>query len=262
MVESKQVPINQQSILKCIIIDDERENLDLMEYMLNHSGHMVQIINKIQDANTALEVLKNTQVDLVFLDIRMPGMSGFEILEKVGLWDFHVVFATAYDQFAIQALRLSAFDYLLKPINQEALDKVLNRLTQKIQEDDKKLNNLAFEKISNLTKSKSRKKLLPSTYDYINLDMNEVLYFEADSISSWAHLKNGKKLFINLQLKQLEDELIYIDFYRIHKSYLINLNEVVKVSKKDGITVTMADDAEIPLSRMKKSEFFERIQRL
>jgi len=253
---------DHNSTIKCILIDDEKENLDLMEYMLLNSGHKIQIQEKLNDPILAIDVLANTNTDLVFLDIQMPNCSGFDVLNKLTSWDFHLVFATAYDQFAIQALRLGAFDYLLKPINQDALNKLLNRLVKKINYEDQKLNNFVFEKFSSIQKIKSRKKLLPGAQDLINVDLDNVLYFEADGIFSWAFLKNGVKLFISLQLKQLEDDLQFIDYFRIHKSYLINLNEVVKVSRKDGITVVMSDDKEIPVSRLKKAEFFEKVQNL
>jgi two-component system, LytTR family, response regulator len=241
--------------LRCILVDDEKDNLELLEYHIGECGMNVQVIQKIQNARMAYEILKTTDVDLIFLDIQMPEMTGFQILEKLEVWDFHVVFVTAFDQFAIQALRLSAFDYLLKPVMQDDLNKVIQRLISKRHYDEQRLAEFANDHIKKLESKQMRKRLFHGTTDYIYLELDDIVYFEAHNTMAKTYLKSGDSIYISSPLKTLEEELRNMNFYRLHKSFIINMNEISRLSRKEGLTVIMSNGGAIPISRGKKDEF-------
>jgi two-component system LytT family response regulator len=247
--------------LKCIIIDDERDNIELLELMLINSQFSLEIIDKISDSNEALDILKKTDADLVFLDIKMPGMNGFEILENLEVWNFNVVFTTAYDHFAIQALRLNAFDYLLKPIEENELEKVIVRLKNKMQFELESQRSLLNNENRDFVKIKKNKIFLDGITDVVHLDLDSVIYFEADGIMSRAIMKDDTKIFLNEPIKKIEEEVRYRQFFRVHRSFLINITEISKISKKEGNYLIMSDNKQVPIAKARKSEFIEYLRR-
>lgn len=261
-VHERNIQNSDKTPLSCIIVDDEKDNLDLLEYLISQSGFDIQVMHKIQCAKEALEILKIADTDIVFMDIKMPELSGFDVLSRLEKWHFFLVFVTAYDNFAIQALRAGAFDYLLKPVIQDDLNSLLKRYVNDQVYTGKK-NEADGQIKSNITSIHYKsKKLYPGINDYFFLDLNQVVCFEADSSMTIAVLKSGERIYLKIQLKQLEADLIDLGFYRIHKSFLINLMEISKITKKEGLTVVMSNNTQIPVSRVLKNEFMDRINSL
>jgi two-component system LytT family response regulator len=247
--------------MKAILIDDERDALEMLEWIIKKHCPELEIIAMCDSALDGLEKIRSLKPELVFLDIEMPQLNGFDLLERLGKYNFEVIFTTAYNQFAIKALKICALDYLLKPIDGDELKTAVQKaLTRK-----SKVSSEQLEMLMNYfkpEKPKVRRVALTASDHLVFVDTNDILYCESDSNYTTFFLVKGEKVMISKTLKDVEEILEGADFFRIHASFLINMKHVSKFTRGDGGYVVMSNNQQITVSRKKKDEFFEMFSRL
>ncbi len=229
-------------MLNAIIVDDEQKSITSLKWDLKNFKNLLEIDQTFTDPYQAIEYLNQNKVDLLFLDIEMPAMDGFEFLDHFEERDFEVVFVTAYDQYAIKAIKANAFDYILKPADKSELEEVVKRMNHKIQKDN--INEHIDEKIQVAT-DKNIKLVNP----------NSIIYCKSDGNYCHIQFKDDSALFISKKLKYMEKKLEGFQFMRVHNSYIVNLNSIKEINKKDSLLI-LIDDSLIPISRSKKDKLF------
>lgn len=247
--------------MKVILIDDERDALEMLEWIIRKHATELDIVAMCESSLEGLKKIQELKPDLVFLDIEMPQLNGFDMLERLGKYNFEVIFTTAYNQFAIKALKICALDYLLKPIDADelkaAVQKALTRKTKASSEQLEMLMNYFKPE-----KPKTRRIALTASDHLIFVDTNDIIYCESDSNYTTFFLAKGDKVIVSKTLKDVEEILEGADFFRIHASFLINLKHVSKFTRGDGGYVVMTNNQHITVSRKKKDEFFEMFSKL
>lgn len=248
---------NHFQMYKTIIIDDEPDSLSNLEFLIQKYCPALDIIARCNTPAEGFENIISLKPDLVFLDVEMPNMTGFELLEKVKAHPFTVIFTTAYHQYAIKAIRYSALDYLVKPIDPKELVPAVDRYLQIKNNPNGIHSNLdqfqfLLDRISQ--KESSLKKIaIPNMEGFKLIDIDDISYCEADDNYTHIHLKNKHKITASRTLKDIQNLLTdYTHFFRIHNSYLINLHEVNQYIKGEGGHVVMNDGAQLGVSRNKK----------
>lgn len=247
-------------MIKCVIIDDETNCLEMMEWLLKTYTLSIQIAAMCNSAEKGIEAIYTHRPDVVFLDIEMPRMNGFDMLEKFDKLFFDVVFTTAYDKFAIKAFKYSALNYLLKPVDPDDLKETIRRIEEKKTIPSSEQLQLLFQSVTQRKATPSRIAL--TTGDgMIFVTTQEILYCEAESNYTSVMLSGGKKMVVSKVLKDIDEALSGPDFYRIHNSFLINLNHIKKFVRGDGGYVVMDNDVAISISRSRRQEFMEMFAR-
>lgn len=247
-------------MIKTIIVDDEYNASEFLEKLLKRyfpsKFYVCKTCENIDDAVIAIEEF---QPELVFLDIQMPNKNGFELFKEIKTVNFEVIFTTAHQEFAIEAIRRSALDYLLKPINYLDLMGALNRFEEKTKK--KYLKNQLDILFQNMDAGDTaHKKIAISTeYGYEFLKFNSIIYLEAQSNYTQIYLTDNSKLITAKTLKYFEETLPNNLFFRTHKTFLINLNFVKRFSKIDDFTVELITGQKLPVSLRKKDEFITQV---
>ncbi len=244
------------SNITAVLVDDEEKCLHMLEWELNQYCPNVQIVAKCTSSKDGLLAIQQNNPDVVFLDIEMPYMNGFEMLERLPNPSFEVVFTTAYDQFAVRAFKLSAIDYLLKPIVTEDLKNAVEKIKKKksLGADQKQLE-ILFSEINRGNKPlKVSRIALPTMEGLIFLQIDQIVYCKSDGSYTKVFLQDDKSLLISRTLKELEDMLSNQLFFRVHNSFLINLNCIRKYVKSDGGYLIMSNGDRAKVSRSKKDE--------
>jgi two-component system LytT family response regulator len=245
--------------IKAIIVDDELNARSLLRNFIEDHCPEIEIIADAEDVKSAVKIINKNQVDLVFLDVEMPNENGFALFDYFNKPTFETIFCTAYSQYAIKAFEVSAVDYILKPIGisklKEAVEKVVLKRALNLPQT-----NIGILK-ENLQENKIKKIGVHIGDGIVFMDLNDILYFEADGSYTTIHHKNGKDLAVK-KIKHFED-LLSSDtrFFRIHRSYFVNITLIKKYSKKDGLSVSYDDKILLPISREKKEEFEEFMQK-
>ena len=240
-----------------VIIDDEKNIAFNLELMINEFCDDINIIGIANGFNEGIELINRTKPNIVFLDINMPYGSGFDVIEKTNFKNFHVIFITAHDDYAIKAFKTNAIAYLLKPIDIEDLVKAINKAKEII---DIKLNVDILKKIvlsnnSHNDSSTKRKLILPVNDGLEFYDPNDIIMIKAEGSYSVINLISGNKVTVSKNSSELEDLLDNTKFFRTHKSFIINLDHIKKYNKTEGGSVQMTDGSFADLSRRKKDEF-------
>jgi two-component system, LytTR family, response regulator len=249
------------SEIKAIIIDDELHARTILSKLLNFSFPEIKIVGEGEDLPKAIELIYKEKPDLVFLDIEMPNYSGLQINDFLGTKrNFDIIFVTAYNQFAINAIKISAFDYLLKPIQEEELAISINRFKEKF-ETSKNLNTIdKLEILNENLKSTHPKKLIIQNHQGIYyFELETIFYLEASGMYTIVHSKEGQ-FVASKPLKDFES-LLSSNFFRIHRSYIVNCDYITKYSNKEGSAITINNGTSLPLSRSKKEEFLQFTKR-
>ena len=244
--------------LKAILIDDELPSLQNLEQKIIEFCPDINIIASTQKPEDAIQLIEHHHPDVIFLDIEMPRMNGFKMLEEIKEKDFDIVFTTAYNLYAIDAVRISAFDYLVKPVAVKDLQNCVARLFKdQSKQTPEKLDVLR----QNLSDSRSQNdKITISTNEGVEfIEINQIMRIESSSNYSKIYFKNGKSLLVTKLLKDFEEILLPYRFYRIHNSHLINLSYIKKYIRGDGGQVIMQNDEVIDVARRKKEEFLKLI---
>jgi two-component system, LytTR family, response regulator len=234
--------------IRAIIVEDEAVSRDILRTYLSKYCPNVTLVGEASNINDAYELIQKNELELVFLDVEMPFGNAFDLLEKVEDRRFETVFVTAYDHYAIEALNNDASYYLLKPISIDELIKAMNIVTEIKEKENELQNKVLSPKIS----STSGKITIPQQDGFEVLDVNDIVFCKADDNYTEIHLANSKKL-VSKTLKYFEEALLPYDFARIHKSYLVNINSVVKYKKGKGGSVIVSSGKEILVSSSKKA---------
>jgi len=246
-------------MIQAIIIDDEKKCISLLEKMLKKQFPDIQIAATASQPEDGIKLIRQLEPDLVFIDIEMPRKNGFEVLEATKDIAYDIIFTTAYNQYAIKAIRFSALDYLLKPIDETELIQAVQRFKAKHQSASRQQQiDLLFSNLRSLTKPYS-KLSVTTTEGVIFINIPDILFCEATGSYTTLYLKNNDKLVTSKTLKDFEELLEAHSFYRTHHSYIINLNEIKRYIKGDGGSVLMSNAAELPVSKRKKDEFLKKL---
>jgi len=239
-------------MIKAILIDDEVHCLDTLSMLIADFCPDVEVMEQCRSAKQGLEAVAKYQPAIIFLDIEMPVMNGFEFLEQLKEVNFAIIFTTSYDQYAIKAIRFSALDYLLKPID----PKELVAAVHKVQTQKKLPAPEQFEMLMNQVQHKENgfTRIAIPTFDGFELiPAADLIRCEADDNYTHLFLKNGTKITACRTLKEMEEQLQdFHHFVRVHHSYLVNLNEVTKYVRGEGGYLVMSDDSTVNVSRSRK----------
>ena len=244
--------------LKAILVDDEKDSREILSNYLKKYCAKVDLLAQCKNIQEAESAIGEHQPDLVFLDIEMPFGTGFDLLENLQEINFETVFVTAYDNYAIQALNMSAAYYILKPIDIDELIKSVDRIYEERRKDKDSSHIKVLLENFKQGENKPRKILLPTFEGFEIVSLDQIIYCEADDNFTKIHLKGlSKPLLISKTLKYFEDLLPSDYFVRIHRSSLINTNYVIRYTKGKGGYVTMENQIELEVSPKKKPQFLE-----
>ncbi len=245
-------------MIKAIIIDDENQNADSLRMDIQTHCPYVQVAAVCYSAKEGIMAIKREKPDLVFLDIEMPWMNGFEMLEVIGDIDFNIIFTTAHDQFAAKAFRLSAVDYLLKPIAAADLRDAIKKVEQKMEQQNGQahIENL----LENIKQPAARQKIaLPYKDGYEFVEVSNIIYCQAEGAYTKVFLENKKYILVSKTLGDIEELLPHDIFQRIHHSTVINLNDVTHFVKADGGYIKMRTGEDLVVSKSRKEAVMERL---
>ena len=241
-----------------ILIDDELPSLENLQHKILEFCPDLEIVAATQKPEIALKLIAQHQPDIIFLDIEMPRMNGFRLLEEIEVKDFEVVFTTAYNYYAIDAVRISAFDYLVKPISVNDLQNTVARLFKKAAQNPKQKTEILSQNISRVQLQND--KITISTIDGVEFyEIKSIIRIESSSNYSKVFFIDGKNILVTKLLKEFEEILSSYRFFRIHNSHLVNLNYIKKYIRGDGGQVILENDEVIDVSRRKKEEFLKLI---
>jgi two-component system LytT family response regulator len=247
-------------MIKAIVIDDENRTRDLIVKMINSFGFEIEAIAGGDNVKNGIESIEREKPDLVFLDIQMPDGTGFDLLKSVKNKDFEVVFITAHEEFAIKAIKFSALDYILKPIDQSELKAAVEKAIRTV--DDRK-EEVQFEALQQNINPTQKRRLVLKTQESVHVvDLENIIRCEADRNYTSFFLTGGKKILVSRTLKEYETLLIGHNFLRVQQSHLVNLDYVDRYDKGNGGSVVMKDGSEVPLSPAKRDVFFKILENL
>lgn len=246
--------------IRTIIIDDEWNNQQTLKLLLDDIPE-VRILGMAADATAARQLVAQTDPQLVFLDINLPGEDGFRFLASVPDRNFEVVFVTAYNDYGIRALKVSAVDYLLKPIAFEELQTAVDKVSKILAVRDHSSQNLRVENlIRNAAQPQEMKIALPHLGGLSFVALQDISYLEADSNYTFVHRTDGSRLVVSRTLKDFEEILDEKGFMRVHKSAIVNLRYVQEYSSQDGGLIRMLQGGSVTLSRRLLDDFHRRMR--
>ncbi len=236
-------------MLQSIIVEDEKTSRDILRNYLKKYCPNVQVLGEAENIDEALVLIRKNELDLVFLDVEMPYGNAFDLLDKVGDINFETVFVTAYNQYAIDALNQHAAYYLLKPISIDELIKAVDFVNQ-IKTKEKQFSNTILKPT---TDSINEKLAVPMQSGFEVIDTENILYCQADDNYTNIFLSDGKKILVSKTLGFFEKQLVDKGFFRIHKSYLINLSTIKSYHKGKGGTIVLNNGKSLPVASSKKA---------
>jgi len=249
-------------MIKAIIIEDEKMSRETLRRLLEKYCPTVEVVAEADGYRKGMEEIRKHHPDCIFLDIQMPDGSGFRLLEELEIVDFDIIFTTAFDQFAIKAIKYSALDYLLKPIIPQELMEAIARVEKKKAERIKKKLLDDLPENANVPDEKSQKIVL-STSEMIHvISVDDIVRCESDNYYTYFYFVDGRKLLVSKTLKENEELLSQHNFIRPHKSHLVNVRYIKSYIRQDGGYILMTDDTRIPVSRRKKDKIMEIILNL
>lgn len=244
--------------IRAVIIDDEAGNRENLRLMLARHCPQVIVLAEAASAGEGINFIQACKPDLVFLDIEMPHRSGFDLLEDLAAIDFEVIFVTAFDQYAIRAIKFCALDYLLKPIDIEELIQAVDRVEQQLAKD-RQNENLRIFMQNRLQPTQVKKIALPTADQVDFVAVDEIIRCQGESNYTHIFLSDGRSILVSRTLKEYEQLLTEYNFLRVHQSHLVNVAEVRSYVKRDGGYILMSDGAEVSVSRQKKEQVLQRL---
>jgi len=243
--------------IKAIIVDDEDHCIDILKYELK-TFEEIEIIGTCDDGREAITMIRKLKPDLVFLDIDMPYVNGFDVIRAIDEINFTVIFVTAFDQYALKAFRYSALDYLLKPVEKselaEAIEKVKKSNNHTIQQTQV---DLLLNAIKDPQTSYS-KILLPAQDGLEFVALDEIIRAKADSNYTHVYLESGRRLIISKPLKQIEKLIDDSRFFRTHQSHLVHLDKIKRYARGDGGYLVMKDESIVHVARGMREKLLKR----
>jgi len=253
--------INQvRPMKKILIIDDENRTRQLIAKMIESFGLDVETIPEGENVQSGIEAIKKHNPDIVFLDIQMPDGTGFDVLDAIPNKTFEVIFITAHEEFAIKAIKFSALDYLLKPVDatelKTALEKALITLNKRPESSQ-------FDALQKNIQPSEKRRLVLKTQESVHVvELDQIIRCEADRNYTSFFLLDNKRILVSKTLKEYETLLSAHNFLRIQQSHLVNIDYVDRYDKKNGGAVVMKDGSEVPLSPAKRDLFFKRLENI
>ncbi|MGB0429395.1 MAG: LytR/AlgR family response regulator transcription factor [Bacteroidia bacterium] len=247
-------------MMRAVIIDDELRSRESLDILVKENCKNVEVVALAESVETGVAAIKEHNPDLIFLDIEMQDGTGFDLLEKSANSDFHVIFTTAFENYALKALKMSAVDYLLKPINAEELVQAVNKADQLRNSKDTNKN---FELLlQNLQTTSGKHKIaLPTSEGLTFINVSEIIRCQADGSYTHFYFKDRKKILVSKKIKEYEELLSPYNFVRVHHSHLVNLDEVAKYVRGDGGYVVMSDGETVYVSKRKKEDFMSALNK-
>ncbi|HLS70545.1 MAG TPA: LytTR family DNA-binding domain-containing protein [Chitinophagaceae bacterium] len=239
--------------IKIGILDDELHSVESLTLHLEELFPDFDIVYKSTKVQEAISKLPEIEIDLLFLDIEMPGMNGFQLLEQIQDRKFDVIFITAYSEYAIEAFKAKAINYLLKPIDEEELENAINKWLENY--EDSSYSNKIESLIDYLKKEGMMKSKIsvPVMDGFEFVEINDIVYCQSNNNYTQIYMRNGDKFIISRTLKGVEEILNAYFFIRVHQSYIINPNYLSKYSRSEGGYLVLLDDIRIPISNAKRS---------
>lgn len=238
-----------QENLTAIIVDDELHGRENLNILLENYCPEIKVLGKAESVIIAKELVKKNNPDVIFLDINMPVLDGFDFLEDFDDRNFMIVFVSAHSEYGIKAVKSGAADYLLKPINIKELKQTVKKLLTLKNKNDK-------EKLY----TENDKLIIPDSHGFNILIINDIIRLEAEGNYTKIFLKDNKSLTITKTLKDFEDSIINDNFFRIHKSHIVNIHLIKEYKNIDGGFITMIDGSKIEISRRKAPDFIKKIK--
>lgn len=248
-------------MLGTIIVDDEIDAVKFIESIITEYCKGIKVLGYAHSAADGVQLINALKPDLIFLDVEMPHGSGFELLSHFPDKNFDVIFVTAFNHYAIQAIKFSAVDYILKPININEFIEAVKKVALSRKKNRER--NFNFDALLENLKTRIPSRLaIPASdgMEYLNTD--DIIRIEADRSYSWFYLNDKRKLLVSRNLKEYQELLSDRNFFRTHNSHLINLNYVRKFIRQEGGYIQMKDDSTVPVSRGKKDLFLEKMAAL
>jgi len=243
-------------MLKILLVDDEKDALEALEWKLNNYIDNVEVTT-CNSPIKAIEIINELKPDVVFLDIQMPEMDGFTMIEKVENRDFNLIFTTAHDEFALKAIKVSAIDYLLKPVDKDELLASMEKIKKS------KKGNLLENKLqlllNNLDDNNNDKINISADGKVYLLDKEDVVMLKSDKSYTTIFLKSEQQIVVSKTLKEVEKKFQFPEFFRVHNSYLINLNHIKEYLKGLGGELIMTNGLTASISRNRKAELFKKL---
>jgi two-component system, LytTR family, response regulator len=244
--------------MKAILIDDERNATEALTNMLRMVTPDVEVVGVANAAQQGIDLVQSLKPDLVFLDIQMPYMTGFELLEQLGQFNFSVVFTTAYDQYALQAFKVSAVDYLLKPIDMDELETAVEKVRERLKQPTNDFT--ALEKLFKQVKKNDVQRLtLPTSDGLVFIAIDDIIRLESDSNYTTFYLTKKERIVVSRTLGEYEPILTAQNFCRVHHSHIINMVHLKRYFKNDGGYAEMSDGSKVEISRRKKDDFMAKL---
>src|SRR6476661_4478535 len=252
-------------MIRVIMVDDEPQNSKALDIKLKELADDIDVVGVFNYPEKAVSAIKKLKPDLVFLDIEMPGMNGFQLLEKLEQFDFEVIFVTAYNEYMLNALHISALDYLLKPVDSEELNNALTRFRKRISLQNNRLEKKEqFELLSETLRDQNApQRLAVATLQGISfLKIKEIVRVEALSNYSTFHLVNKQKIMVSKTLKDFESLLTQQNFFRVNRSCIVNTDYIIKYKNEDGGVLELHDGTEISVGPHRKTELLDLLSRI
>ena len=243
--------------INCILVDDEIASLKNLERKINQFFPNLTILDKFQKPEDAILFLNTNEVSLVFLDIQMPRINGFELLTTVKNVDFKVIFVTAYNEYALEALKKSAIDYILKPIDDDDLKVAIQKTIKLIDEENESTHNRELLELLQESISNQKKLLVPNEKGFSVIDQNDILYLEGYDGYTKINIDPERQIISSYGLGKYEQKL-NANFFKTHKSYIVNLNKIIEF-EKEGYVV-LSNNVRIPISKKSKNELLDLLK--
>ncbi|MCX6235488.1 MAG: LytTR family DNA-binding domain-containing protein [Bacteroidetes bacterium] len=252
---------SSQEMLRTVIIDDEAHARETLARLLTVHCPQVKLIGEAGSVASGLKAIRELHPQLVLLDIKMDDGSGFDLIRLCDSIDFKVIFITAYEKYAVQAFRFAAVDFLLKPVNPEELIEAVKHAETLIQ--DHFTTQLQALEENLRTDLRQKKKIVLKTQENVHLvEMQNITFCESDGCYTVIHTTGGEKILISKILREFDDMLSESGFYRVHKSYLINLSHIIRFEKQEGGYIILTSGEKVPVSFRKREELLELFDKL
>jgi len=247
--------------MRAILVDDEPDGIRALKKLLELNCPEVEIVATCSSAADAISKLEEAKPDLVFLDVRMPGGSGIDMLAELSEIDFEVIFVTAHDEYMLQALQFSAVDYLMKPVDEDRLKEAVQRVEERLKgKRNSRQGETLLHNINKVGYPLEMRLCLPTQKGFTIVKLEEIIYCEAQRSYTIFRLVNNKSIIISKPLFDYDKLLADTIFLRVHKSFLINLMHIKEYMRGEGGTVVMSDGMEVEISRRKKEQFLVKVK--
>ncbi len=246
-------------MIKAIIVDDEKNSSEALQILLSENCSQVDIMAVCHSGSDALEQIGKKKPDLIFLDIEMPHMNGFEMLQRLNQIDFDLIFTTSYNQYAIKAFKFSALDYLLKPVDRQELINAVEKVVRKRSGSVTQQIGLLLQKMSQPSVPVQRI-ALPTMQGLELVPVSSIISCAASNNYTEFSLAGGKRILVSRTLKETEEMLEDYAFLRVHNSFIVNLNEISRYIRGEGGYIVMSDGSHIDVSRSRKELLMQKLQ--